>query len=158
MLQIALRLIISNCNLLIFQNPESFLTISRRHGTIEHDASLSRSDSYLGNNVHFNATIFSTLSESFTPGPTSDEDAYDLTSVGKALEERLVLAKKENPKLVNTVKERQSQLLEASLFLSVMGDSRTGVAPKKYVRLFIFLVTSCQCVLSKWTLTFIFHT
>lgn len=57
------------------------------------------------------------------------------------MEERLALAKKANPHLLNTVKERQSQLVEASLFLSVMGDPETGVAPKKYkTSLFIGVV------------------
>ncbi|KAJ3799713.1 hypothetical protein GGU11DRAFT_743169 [Lentinula aff. detonsa] len=88
------------------------------------DLKLSRS---LGDNLHFNPTIFSTLSES-----SLDPDVYDTTSVGQVLEERLALAKKVNPNLINTVKERQSQLLEASLFLSAMGDPTTGVAPKKY--------------------------
>ena len=94
---------------------------------MEHDASLSRSDESLGNNIHFNSTVFATIAEA-----NPDSDVYDTTSVGQAMEERLVLAKKANPDLLNTVKERHSQLLEASLFLSVMGDARTGVAPKKY--------------------------
>ncbi|KIK68712.1 hypothetical protein GYMLUDRAFT_153507, partial [Collybiopsis luxurians FD-317 M1] len=106
------------------------------HGTIEHDASLSRSDFNLGDNLHFNATVFATLSESYTHGSTPDLDVYDTTSVGKAIEKRLALAKKDNPKLVNTVKERQSQLLEASLFLSAMGNPLTGIAPKKFVQIF----------------------
>ncbi|KAJ3973519.1 Peroxidase, family 2-domain-containing protein [Lentinula raphanica] len=114
-------------------NKRSYMlyTLSR-HGTIEHDASLSRSDHALGDNLHFNATVFnSTLLQS-----DLSPDVYDITSVGQILEERLAHAKKENPDLVNTVKERQSQLLEASLFLSAMGDARTGVAPKKFVDIF----------------------
>ncbi|KAJ4489878.1 Chloroperoxidase [Lentinula aciculospora] len=101
------------------------------HGTIEHDASLSRSDDALGDNLHFNSTIFSTLSES---NPKSD--VYDTTSIGLVLEERLALAKKANSNLVNTVKERHTQLLEASLFLSAMGDPITGIAPKTFVQVF----------------------
>ncbi|KAJ3842313.1 Chloroperoxidase [Lentinula raphanica] len=114
--------------LLTTDAPDSFtLDDLKLHGTIEHDASLSRSDHALGDNLHFNATVFnSTLLQS-----DLSPDVYDITSVGQILEERLAHAKKENPDLVNTVKERQSQLLEASLFLSAMGDARTGVAPKK---------------------------
>ncbi|KAJ3727380.1 Peroxidase, family 2-domain-containing protein [Lentinula guzmanii] len=118
--------------LLTTDAPDSFMLDDLKlHGTLEHDASISRSDHSLGDNLHFNSTIFSTLSES-----SLDPDVYDTTSVGQVLEERLALAKKVNPKLVNTVKERQSQLLEASLFLSAMGDPTTGVAPKKFVHIF----------------------
>ncbi|KAF5348441.1 hypothetical protein D9757_012787 [Collybiopsis confluens] len=123
--------------LLTTDAPDSFtLNDLKLHGTIEHDASLSRSDSDLGDNLRFNDTIFSTLSESYTPGSTPDLDSYDPTSVGKALEQRLALAKKENPELINTIKERQLQLLETSLFLSAMGDPITGIAPKKFVQIF----------------------
>ncbi|KAJ3726600.1 Chloroperoxidase [Lentinula raphanica] len=119
--------------LLTTDAPDSFtLDDLKLHGTIEHDASLSRSDYALGDNLHFNSTVFnSTLLQS-----DLSPDVYDITSVGQILEERLAHAKKENPDLVNTVKERQSQLLEASLFLSAMGDARTGVAPKKFVDIF----------------------
>ncbi|KAJ3888866.1 Peroxidase, family 2-domain-containing protein [Lentinula edodes] len=118
--------------LLTTDAPDSFtLDDLKLHGTIEHDASISRVDYALGDNLHFNSTVFSTLSES-NPG----FDVYNTTSVGQVLEERLALAKKENAELVNTVKERQSQLLEASLFLSAMGDPRTGVAPKRFVQIF----------------------
>lgn len=117
---------ISNCTSFT-SAPSSFISPLYRHGTIEHDASLSRSDESLGDNLHFNSTVFSTLAEA-----NPDSDSYDTTSVGLVMEERLALAKKANPHLLNTVKERQSQLVEASLFLSVMGDPETGVAPKKY--------------------------
>ncbi|KAJ4000661.1 Peroxidase, family 2-domain-containing protein [Lentinula boryana] len=118
--------------LLTTDAPDSFtLDDLKLHGTIEHDVSISRSDHALGDNLHFNSTIFNTLSES-----SLDPDVYDTTSVGQVLEERLALARKVNPNLVNTVKERQSQLLEASLFLSAMGDPTTGVAPKNFVHIF----------------------
>ncbi|KAJ4474767.1 Peroxidase, family 2-domain-containing protein [Lentinula lateritia] len=118
--------------LLTTDAPDSFtLDDLKLHGTVEHDASISRLDYALGDNLHFNSTVFSTLSES-----NPDSDVYNTTSVGQVLEERLALAKKENAELVNTIKERQSQLLEASLFLSAMGDPRTGVAPKRFVQIF----------------------
>ncbi|KAJ3828023.1 Peroxidase, family 2-domain-containing protein [Lentinula raphanica] len=124
-LNLALKL-----GLLTTDAPDSFtLDDLKLHGTIEHDASFSRSDNALGDNLHFNATVFNStfLQSNLSP------DVYDTTSVGQIMEERLALAKQANPNVVNTVKERQSQLLEASLFLSVMGDPRTGVAPKKQV-------------------------
>ncbi|KAJ3777731.1 Peroxidase, family 2-domain-containing protein [Lentinula raphanica] len=112
-LNLALKL-----GLLTTDAPDSFtLDDLKLHGTIEHDASFSRSDNALGDNLHFNSTVFnSTFLQS-----NLSSDVYDTTSVGQIMEERLALAKQANPNVVNTVKERQSQLLEASLFLSVMG-------------------------------------
>ncbi|KAE9396717.1 Cloroperoxidase [Gymnopus androsaceus JB14] len=122
--------------LLTTDAPDSFTLDDLKlhvHGTMEHDASLSRSDESIGDSIHFNSTVFATIAEA-----NPDSDVYDTTSVGQAMEERLALAKQANPNLLNTVKERHSQLLEASLFLSVMGDARTGVAPKKFVHVFFY--------------------
>ncbi|KIK68714.1 hypothetical protein GYMLUDRAFT_256383 [Collybiopsis luxurians FD-317 M1] len=84
--------------LLTTDAPDSFtLDDIKLHGTIEHDASLSRSDINLGDNHHFNATVFLTLSESFTPGSTPDSDVYDPISVGKAIEKRLAWRRRITP-------------------------------------------------------------
>ncbi|KAF5344385.1 hypothetical protein D9757_013961 [Collybiopsis confluens] len=53
-------------------------------GTLEHDVSLSRSDFALGDNIHFNETIFATLNNS-NPG----FDFYNTTSAAQVLNQRL---------------------------------------------------------------------
>ena len=99
-----------------------------RHNSIEHDASLSRSDFALGDNFSFNETIFSTLASS-NPG----FDYYNASSAGWTQKERLRIASEANPELTNTVKEFAIRTRESQLYLLVMGDVATGKAPKEYV-------------------------
>ncbi|KAF5368736.1 hypothetical protein D9757_010430 [Collybiopsis confluens] len=98
-------------------------------GTLEHDVSLSRSDFALGDNIHFNETIFATLNNS-NPG----FDFYNTTSAAQVLNQRLIDDKIANPGLINTLKEFFLRSFESAFYLSVMGNVTTGVAPKKFVQ------------------------
>jgi len=80
----------------------------------------------LGDNVHFNETIFSTLAES-NPGA----DVYNTTSAGHVQQKRLADSEATNPNLTNTDKEFFIRSAESGFYLSVMGNPLTGVAPKK---------------------------
>ena len=103
------------------------LVLYIRHDNIEHDASLSRSDFALGDNLSFNETIYSTLASS-NPGV----DYYNVTSAGWAMKERLYIASEANPELKNTGKEKfQARAGESQLYLIAMGDVATGKAPKE---------------------------
>ncbi|KAJ3744972.1 Peroxidase, family 2-domain-containing protein [Lentinula detonsa] len=101
------------------------------HGTLEHDASLSRNDYALGDNVHFNETVFTTLANS-NPGV----DYYNITSAAQVMEQRLAEDKIVNPTLINTAKEFAVRIVESGFYLSVMGNVTTGVAPKNFVQIF----------------------
>ncbi|KAJ3999222.1 Peroxidase, family 2-domain-containing protein [Lentinula boryana] len=101
------------------------------HGTLEHDASLSRNDYALGDNVHFNETVFTTLANS-NPGV----DYYNITSAAQVMAQRLAEDKIVNPTLINTVKEFTVRIVESGFYLSVMGNVTTGVAPKNFVQIF----------------------
>ncbi|KAJ7210724.1 Chloroperoxidase, partial [Mycena pura] len=57
------------------------------HSLIEHDASLSRGDFALGDNLHFNETIFSTLANS-NPGV----DYYNASSASMVQDQRLAIS------------------------------------------------------------------
>ncbi|KAJ7586221.1 Chloroperoxidase [Mycena floridula] len=94
------------------------------HNTIEHDASISRSDFALGDNLHFNETIFQAQANS-NPGV----DYYNVTSAGQ-------VSQATNPQLINTSKEFTARSGESALYLSVMGNPMTGVAPKTFVNIF----------------------
>ncbi|KAJ3768371.1 Peroxidase, family 2-domain-containing protein [Lentinula raphanica] len=100
------------------------------HGTLEHDASMSRNDLALGDNIHFNETVFTTLANS-NPGV----DYYNVTSAAQVLEQRLAEDKIVNPSLINTVKEFEVRVIESGFYLSVMGNVTTGVAPKNFVQI-----------------------
>jgi len=101
-----------------------------RHGNIEHDASVSRLDRDLGNNIIFNEQIFSTLANS-NPGV----DYYNVTSAGLVQKARLQQSKADNPKLRSTIKEFLVRTRESDLYLMVNGNG-TGTAPKKFVDIF----------------------
>ncbi|KAK1222357.1 hypothetical protein PQX77_014807 [Marasmius sp. AFHP31] len=101
------------------------------HGNIEHDASVSRQDHALGDNIAFNETIFTTLANS-SPG----SDFYNTTSAGQVQKARLEQSRDSNPSFRNTIKEFQIRTRESSLYLSVMGDPLTGNAPKEFVNIF----------------------
>ncbi|KAK1225527.1 hypothetical protein PQX77_011529 [Marasmius sp. AFHP31] len=101
------------------------------HGNIEHDASVSRVDKELGDHLPFNEEVYSVLANS-NPGV----DYYNTTSAGIVQKIRLEQSQAENPKLVNTIKEIQIRSRESALYLAVMGNATTGVAPKTFVNVF----------------------
>ncbi|KAJ7496545.1 Cloroperoxidase [Mycena latifolia] len=101
------------------------------HNLIEHDASLSRNDFGVGDNLHFNETVFSTLANS-NPGV----DFYNTTSAGLVQHARLADSIARNPNITNTLKEHLLRSRESSLYLSIMGNPLTGVAPKNFVQIF----------------------
>jgi hypothetical protein len=101
-------------------------TILHRHSLIEQDASLSRGDFALGDNLRFNETIFMTLANA-NPGA----DSYNTTSAGQVMHDQLTISLATNPSITNTPKEFALRTIESSLYLSVMGNPLTGVAPKE---------------------------
>ncbi|KAF7340859.1 hypothetical protein MSAN_02115400 [Mycena sanguinolenta] len=102
------------------------------HSLTEHDASVSRNDlAVTGDNLRFNETIFSTLANA-NPGV----DYYNATSAAQVQNERLAISLATNPNITNTPKEFDIRTRESGLYLSVMGDPLTGVAPKKFVQIF----------------------
>ncbi|EIM82419.1 Cloroperoxidase [Stereum hirsutum FP-91666 SS1] len=102
------------------------------HENIEHDASTSRGDYYFGDNHSFNETIFQTLVN------VSDQnlDTYNGTTAGQSQKARLEDSIARNPELINTNKEFTIRTRESSLYLAVMGNASTGIAPKEYVNIF----------------------
>ncbi|KAL0570484.1 hypothetical protein V5O48_011478 [Marasmius crinis-equi] len=98
------------------------------HGCIEHDASISRADSNLGDNQGFNETLYKTLAEK-----NPDKDFYDIAVAGQVMKERLDNSLQFNNATVNTMKEFRFRATEAALYLTVMGDATAAQAPKKFV-------------------------
>ncbi|KAJ7588774.1 Chloroperoxidase [Mycena floridula] len=101
------------------------------YNNIEHDASLSRGDFALGDNLHFNEAIYQTLANS-NPGV----DFFNATSAGQVQKQRLADSQATNPKNINTSKEFGIRTGQSALYLSIFGGPLTGVAPKKFVNIF----------------------
>ncbi|KAL0573900.1 hypothetical protein V5O48_008048 [Marasmius crinis-equi] len=102
------------------------------HNTVvEMDASLSREDFHLGDNLHFNETIFTTLADS-NPG----HDFYNTTSAGQVQHARLADSLQRNPNVTNALWRAVARTGASAFYLSVMGNPITGVAPKRFVQIF----------------------
>ncbi|KAJ7275950.1 Cloroperoxidase, partial [Mycena rebaudengoi] len=128
------ELILSAAKLGLLSGPEPTtlnLDALKLHNLLESDASLSRGDFALGDNLRFNETIFSTLANS---NPTVDY--YNITSAGQVQHDRLAISLATNPNITNTPKEIQGRSGASAFYLSVMGDPVTGIAPKKFVNIF----------------------
>ncbi|KAF9060234.1 Peroxidase, family 2-domain-containing protein [Rhodocollybia butyracea] len=123
---------VAKLGLLTTDNADNFdLKGLALHGTLEHDASLSRNDLAIGDNIHFNATVFATLNNS-NPGV----DYYNVTSAAQVLVQRLAEDSLINPNLTNTIKEFTVRIIESGFYLSVIGNVTTGVAPKNFIQIF----------------------
>ncbi|KAF9060229.1 Peroxidase, family 2-domain-containing protein [Rhodocollybia butyracea] len=131
-LHLSIMPLVAKLGLLTTDNTDNFaLKELALHGTLEHDASLSRNDLAIGDNIHFNATVFSTLNNS-NPGV----DYYNATSAAQVLQQRLTEDSLINPNLTNTIKEFTIRIIESGFYLSVIGNVTTGVAPKDFIRIF----------------------
>ncbi|KAJ7771987.1 Chloroperoxidase [Mycena maculata] len=122
---------VAKLGLLTSNAPDTFtLDDLKLHGTIEFDASLSRGDFALGDNTHFNETIFSTLANA-NPGV----NYYNVMSAGQVQFERLAISERTNPNITNTDKEIGFRSFTSALYLAVFGNVTTGVAPKNFVQI-----------------------
>lgn len=95
---------------------------------IEHDGSLSRADTFTGDNHSFNKKIWKQVSSHFTT-PT-----ISISTAATARKARLAVAQAENPQWNFSATDNQNSLIETALYLSVMsngtianGSNVTGV-------------------------------
>ncbi|KAF2088261.1 Cloroperoxidase [Saccharata proteae CBS 121410] len=98
---------------------------------IEHDASLSRADAYFGDNHSFNATIFSTVLAYF-----SSTNTTSIPLAAHARYNRVLTEKARDPAFTYTAQQFITSYGETALYLSVLGDPVTGVAPVEWVKVF----------------------
>ena len=107
--------------------------IDEHNFPIEHDASLSRANYYLdnGDNYSFNETIFNEVL-TFYNGMTN----ISIPVAAKAKYTRVDEEAGRDPDFTYTAQQFVLSYGETALYLSVMGDPITGVAPLKYVKTF----------------------
>ncbi|RAH68401.1 peroxidase family protein [Aspergillus aculeatinus CBS 121060] len=119
----------------IVVNPEpnaSYFTLDQlnQHNILEHDASLSRSDAYFGNNHIFNASIFAQTRKYWT-GPTLDAA---MLANGKLA--RQVESKAFNPTYTFTARTQEFSLGEVAAPIIAFGDMGTGRVNRSLVEYF----------------------
>ncbi|KAJ7607515.1 hypothetical protein FB45DRAFT_1131309, partial [Roridomyces roridus] len=93
------------------------------HNLVEHDASISRQDWALGDNLHFNETLFSVMAN-INPGSA----LYTPETAAQVQKMRLDDLIARNPNVTNTDKEFQLRSRESALYLSIFGNTSTTVA------------------------------
>ncbi|KAH7418852.1 Chloroperoxidase, partial [Cadophora sp. MPI-SDFR-AT-0126] len=103
------------------------------HGVIEHDVSLSRNDSELGDNHTFDQTIWGSVMETY--GDTT-ETTFALVS--KARYDRVVACKNAHEAAKKDfqygIKEFILSYGESALLLGLLGDPKDGKIPLEYLK------------------------
>ena len=106
--------------------------IAEHNFPIEHDDSLSRADYYLdnGDNYSVNKTIFNEVLAFYS--------GMNETSVPVAAKAKYARVQEEagRPHFTYTAQQFVLPYNETALYLSVMGDPVTGIAPLEYVKIF----------------------
>ncbi|KAL4803342.1 Chloroperoxidase [Aspergillus unguis] len=126
----------SDADLLFFQavrtSPELFsdhfdLANLGRHGILEHDISLSRSDAYFANPRPFNETVWAeTMSYFTTPMIT-------VKQLAEARMGRLATSKKTNPEFSLSWLADGFSWGECASFFEIMADGTTGTVNRTYI-------------------------
>ncbi|PYH87754.1 peroxidase [Aspergillus ellipticus CBS 707.79] len=98
-----------------------------RHGIIEHDASLSRQDTYFGDNHDFNQTIFD-QTRSYWP-----HALIDVTDAATARQARANNSLATNPAYSLTGSSLQLSYGESAWYLIIIGNKSAGIANRTLV-------------------------
>jgi hypothetical protein len=96
---------------------------------IEHDGSLSRADTFFGDNHSFNASIWAQTASHFT------KSTIDLRTAAKARKARLAAAKAENPEFNMSDGDVQASFIETALYLNVMSNETGVTAVTEWVQI-----------------------
>ncbi|KAL4933185.1 peroxidase family protein [Aspergillus undulatus] len=98
-----------------------------RHGILEHDISLSRSDAYFGDPNPFNETVWAETESYFTTPMITVEQ------VAKARMGRLATSKKTNPDHELSMLADGFSWGECATFFEIMADGTTGTVDKRFI-------------------------
>ncbi|PYH44730.1 peroxidase family protein [Aspergillus saccharolyticus JOP 1030-1] len=119
----------------IVVNPEpnaTYFTLDQlnQHNILEHDASLSRADAYLGNNHIFNATIFEQTRQYWT------SSILDATMLANSKLARQITSRATNPTYTFTAKTEEFSLGEVAAPIIVFGNLTAGTVRRDLVKYF----------------------
>lgn len=115
---------------------------------IEHDASLSRQDAYFGNDYSFNQTTFNQVLSYYAGMNTTS-----IPVASHAKYSRVQTESQRDPTFTYGPREFLLSYGETALYLSVMGDPTTGIAPVDYVEIFFGKTAVLTCLHSTLTQT-----
>ncbi|KAF2254655.1 Cloroperoxidase [Trematosphaeria pertusa] len=119
----------------IIANPEpnaTFFTLDQlnRHNVLEHDASMSRTDAFFGNNHIFNQSVFDATRVYWT-GSTLTADMLANGKIARQIESKAF-----NPNYTFTATTEQFSLGEVAAPIIVFGDMQSGTVERELVEYF----------------------
>jgi hypothetical protein len=111
-----------------------------KHGAIEHDGSLSRSDFDLGDNHSFNLEVWNGTATSlglYDAGVDCEDDLYVTVEVAaRARAIRFKEAERLNPEFNVSELALMGSVGETALYMTTLWDYAAGAVPKAWVRAF----------------------
>lgn len=110
-----------------------------KHDTIEFDGSLSRNDFYFGDDLHFNPTIWATVSKRLRldEAGNSNMDKYvTVEAAAKARAARVQDAMRVNPTFNASANQMIGSPGTTALYLTSLWDEKADAAPKAWVKAF----------------------
>ncbi|RJE19882.1 Peroxidase, family 2 [Aspergillus sclerotialis] len=119
----------------VVANPEpnaTYFTLDNlnRHNVLEHDASLSRSDAYHGNNHIFNSTIFNKTKSYWT------KPVLDVTMLANSKLVRQIQSRASNPTYTFTSSMEEFSLGEVAAPIIAFGDIQRGLVNRSLLEYF----------------------
>ncbi|KLU92937.1 hypothetical protein MAPG_11885 [Magnaporthiopsis poae ATCC 64411] len=99
-----------------------------KHGAIEHDASLSRNDVFLGDQSSFNPTIWN-ATKAWFPDPL-----VTYGHLGRALGQRILAANASNPGFNLTEAQKGVAITASAFVLLLFGNGTEGNADRRQIR------------------------
>lgn len=107
-----------------------------RHDAIEMDGSLSRNDIYFGDDVHFDATVWSGVAKDLNLYDTRHEAFVTVEVAAQARAARVELAMSMNPTFNSSESQQRGTFGTTGLYLLTMWDDAAKAAPKSWLRPF----------------------
>ncbi|KAF9891448.1 hypothetical protein FE257_003914 [Aspergillus nanangensis] len=106
-----------------------------RHDTIEADGSLTRNDIYFGDDVHFDATVWTPVAKDLGLDHYQHSDRFvTLDTAAKATKNRYDLAKSTNPQFNASAHQHLTEYGTTALYLLALWDEDEKAAPKPWVK------------------------
>jgi hypothetical protein len=106
-----------------------------RHDTIEADGSLTRNDIYFGDDVHFDASVWSTVAKDLGLDHYRYIDRFvTIERAAKATKNRYDLAKSVNPEFNASAHQHDTEYGTTALYLLTVWDDDQNAAPKSWIK------------------------
>lgn len=116
-----------------------------RHDAIEADGSLTRNDAFFGDDVHFDASVFTPVAKDLGLDQHHRADGHvTVETAAKATKNRLELAKSINLAFNASAHQHATEYGTTALYLLTVWDEQKQASPKSWVRALLGEILSIQ--------------